>query len=405
MDVNVGLDKMKKNILILVTTKDFLEKFELNNVRILTELGYRVHYAANTTEDMYVFDENRIREMGVEIHHIDIARSPYMVHYNRKAFLQLVEIVKKYDIDAIHCHTPVGGLLGRLLGNYFKEKPLYVVYTAHGFHFYKGAPLINNTIFYMVEKKLANYTDYILTINQEDYENVKKFNLRKNGKYYYIPSVGLNMEWFYPFTEEEVITKREKIQIDKDDFFIVSTGELNLNKNHQVVLQALEKLKKSGKDISRIKFGICGEGLLRKKLQDQIIKAGLEDKVSFYGFTTNVSEIVGCADVFVFPSIREGLGMAALEALSMKIPVIASDNRGTREYMEVGKNGYIYKSNDSDGFAHGIEKIQYMATDEKTAMKNHCRDSVCRFEKSNTEKIMYELYQELSERIEKASTN
>lgn len=396
---------MVKNILILTTTKDFLEKFELNNVHTLLQLGYKVHYAANTKEDMYIFDENKIREMGVEIHHIDIARSPYMIRYNKKAFLQLIDLVKKMDIHAVHCHTPVGGLLGRLLGNYFKDRHLFVIYTAHGFHFYKGAPLLNNTIFYLVEKKLAHYTDYLLTINQEDYDNAGRLRLKKNGKYYYIPSVGLDMERFYPFTREEITAKREIIKIAEDDYLIVSAGELNVNKNHQAILQALDILRKNGRDISKIKVGICGEGILRKALQKQITKLGLENNVFFLGFITNVSEIVGCADVFVFPSIREGLGMAALEALSMGVPVVASDNRGTREYMVAGKNGYIYPVKDNEGYAKGIEKILYMSVEEKTAIKDYCRVSVCKFEKANTEKIMYELYQELSDRIERTYKN
>lgn len=386
---------MNKSILILATTSGFLNQFEMGNVGILEKLGYEIHYASNTYDQHYVFDETKIIERGIQIHHIDIARSPYMVKYNWKAFWQLVEIVKKYHIQVIHCHTPVGGVLGRLVGRYFRREKLRVIYTAHGFHFFKGAPLINNSIYYAVESFLARWTDRLVLINKEDYLNGLKFHLKKDGHVYQIPGVGLDMEKFQPISEQERKKMRESMGLGDDDFFMVSVGELNENKNQEIVLKALMRLRKKNKGLEHIRYGICGDGFFWERLQEDIRKWRLKGTVAMYGYCTHIKEILGCADAVVFPSRREGLGMAALEALAVGIPVIAADNRGTREYMKSGENGYVCQWDDVEGFCNAIETIRHMPLAKKHEMKKKCRQSVERFQKKYADEIMEQVYRGL----------
>ncbi|GFI36194.1 putative glycosyltransferase EpsD [Lachnospiraceae bacterium] len=383
-----------KNILILTTTSDFLEKFEKSDVKILKDMGCHIHYAANTKEEQPLFSEKEVTSMGIRIHDLDIERSPYMLRNNVRALRQIIKIVREHDIDLIHCHTPVGGVLGRLAGRYFRKRGLKVIYTAHGFHFYKGAPLLNNTVFYWVERIMAHYTDILVVINQEDYESGCKFRLRKGGKVYYIPGVGLDLMKYAPMSEDKRSQKRKSLGVKENEFFLVSVGELNENKNHVVVLKMLAGLKRSSSGL-KVKYGICGDGFFRERMERWIRQAGLEEEVCIYGFTRQVPDIVGCADALIFPSKREGLGMAALEALSMGIPVLASDNRGTREYMEDGKNGFVCKYNDVNGFLKGIRKLQVMQTEEREKMSQACRASVERFAKKYSDKIMREVYREL----------
>lgn len=389
-----------KNILILTTTSDFLEKFEVENVQILRDMGCCIHYASNTLKEQALFDEAKLRSMDIRIHTIAIERSPYMFRYNYKALKEIIEIVKANNIDVIHCHTPVGGLLGRLAGRNFKKRGLKIIYTAHGFHFYRGAPILNNTMYYFVEKLMAHFTDVLIVINEEDYKNARKLHLKKGGKVYKIPSVGLDREKFKPMSEEEKKKKRKELGIAEDEFFLVSVGELNENKNHVVVLKMLAKLKMQYGDIN-IKYGICGDGFYRERMERWIVQANLTKEVTIYGFTKQVTDIVGCADAMIFPSKREGLGMAALEALAMGIPVLASDNRGTREYMKDGQNGYVCKYDDVSGFLRGTRKIQRQTLKEKEQMAKRCRDSVERFDKKYSNKIMREIYEELDRRVVK----
>ena len=387
-----------KNILIITTVSGFLNKFEKDNVRILIDMGYTVHYAANMKEQIYLYDESEITSMGVKLHHIDIAKSPYMLRDNIKAYHQIVDLVRQYNIQVIHCHTPVGGLLGRLAGRHLRKENLRVIYTAHGFHFYKGAPLINNTIYYAIEKLMAPYTDIMILINREDYENACKFHLKKGGRVYQIPGVGLDRQKFSPLSYEEIQENRKQLGIKEDDFFIVSVGELNENKNQEIVLKALAFMRDSGKDISHIKYGVCGDGFYHDKLVQWIKDYRLEDTVTMYGYCKEVWKILGSAQVSVFPSKREGLGMAALESLSMGIPVIAADNRGTREYMEHGKNGCVCRYNDAEAFARSIDKMMNMDPERFEKMKLYSRKSTEPFEKSKTNQQMRKIYGTLDER-------
>lgn len=389
--------KDSKNILILTTTSDFLEKFEKGDVQILKEMGYSIHYAANTKEEQPLFSEEEVQAMGIHIHDLDIERSPYMFRNNFRALRQIIKIVETCEIDVIHCHTPVGGVLGRLAGRYFKKRGLKIIYTAHGFHFYKGAPLLNNTVFYLVERWLARYTDFLVVINDEDYKNACKFHLRKGGKVYQIPGVGLDMEFFQPLSEKERKERRQELGLKEDDFFLVSVGELNENKNHVVVLKMLARLKKQQGTL-HIRYGICGDGFFRERMDHWIEQADLTEEVTIYGFTRQVLQILGCADAQIFPSKREGLGMAALEALSIGIPVLASDNRGTREYMKDGVNGYVCPFNDEKGFLRGVRKIQKQTPKEREQMAQACRDSVKRFDKKYSNAIMREVYQDIEKK-------
>jgi len=389
---------MKRNVLILTNVSGFLDKFEKDNVKIMQNMGYTVHYAANMKEQNYEFDETEISKMGIMLHHIDIERSPYFLSHNTKAFSRLVKIVRQNNIKLIHCHTPVGGVLGRLVSIWCREQDIKVIYTAHGFHFYKGAPVRNNTLYYLVEKFFSRATDVLIVINDEDYKSAGKLWLKKGGQVYKIPGVGLDLEKFRPLSETMRRAKRKELNIKDDEFFIVSVGELNQNKNHQVVLQALAKMKREHHRI-KIRYGICGSGFFKDKLPEWIRQLDLEDTVKMYGYQRNVVEIAGYADVSVFPSKREGLGMAALESLAMEVPVIASDNRGTREYMKHKKNGYVCRYDDVEGFIKGIEYVHGLNEKQREAMSVCCRETVCAFDKKYTNEIMERIYRDLEERM------
>ena len=387
---------MGKNVLILTCVRGFLDKFEKENVKILRSMGARIHYASNMQEQHYWFDPKEFEELGITPHHICIQRSPFMVQANRKALKQIIQIIKEENIDILHCHSPVGGMLGRLAGRYCNKKghKLKVLYTAHGFHFYKGAPLVNNTLYQFAERVLAHYTDVLITINEEDYQNSQRLHLKPGGKRYKLPSIGLDTQRFQPLSPEQRSAERKKLGL-QDRFFLVSVGELNENKNHIVVLEALKRMKDSGKDISSIVYGICGDGFLRGQLEEQIKKMGLSDHVTLFGYCVDVRPIEGCADAAIFPSKREGLGMAAIEALAMGVPVIASDNRGTREYMIHKKNGYVCDCEDPETFVDGIEFIQTLDEISQKEIAGFCRKSVEKFGKKYTNDIMTNVYQEV----------
>lgn len=186
-----------KKALILTTTSGFLSQFELNNVRILQEKGYQVHYATNFGVPVYEVKDKTLVNMGVILHHISIEKSPSRIKKNIWAYKELKRIIDREEIDVVHCHNPVGGLLGRLAAHMSKRKP-YVIYTAHGFHFFAGAPKKNWILYYPVEKYLARFTDIIITINHEDYDRASKFKYKKDGHAAIIPGVGVDTTRYTP---------------------------------------------------------------------------------------------------------------------------------------------------------------------------------------------------------------
>ena len=380
----------QERILILTTVSGFLGKFEKENVKLLQGMGWEVHYAANPDNPVYLDGTSGFKKEGIIFHPTAIAKSPFALIKNFRAYRQLKKIIKKENISAIHCHTPVGGLLGRLVGKKFSLK---VIYTAHGFHFYKGASALNNLIYGRTEKWLAKYTDALVVINEEDYEAARSFKLKDGGRVYKIPGVGLDTEKFSPPAPEERIKERAALDVKEDEFLLVSVGELNKNKNHETAVAAAGALIK--KEDLKIKYIICGEGPRRARLEEKIIDMNLAQEILLPGYNNSVRKILCAADAFVFPSVREGLGMAALEALAAGIPVIAADNRGSREYMEDAVNGFICYKNNPKEYSENIKKLMKLSARELSEMKADCRKTASGFSKEKTKEVMKKVYEDI----------
>lgn len=344
-----------KKALIVTTVSGFVPQFEMNNVRILQEMGYEVHYAANYHMPVYG-DNERLKGTGIVEHQVDFVRSPLRVVANWKAYRQLIEIMQKDSYQLVHCHTPMGGVLGRLAAKTSGIKN--VLYTAHGFHFYKGAPWKNWLFFYPVERLLAHITDILITINEEDYRRAKHFHLRnvegRMGRVEKINGVGIDIESYRKFTEVNISKgtdaergpnlfknlgmpeesarekKRRELAIKGEEYVFVSVGELTKRKYHKIILKALALMKEECRQ-KHIRYIICGEGTERKNLENMIQKKGLDDIVTLLGYRKDVKEILAASDCFLFPSRQEGLPVALMEAMAMGLPCICADVRGNRD--------------------------------------------------------------------------
>ena len=363
-------NKVKKS-LIITTVGGFVSRFEMDNVHIMQKLGYEVHYAANFNNTVYEFDKNELINNGIVLHHVDIDKNPYNIVSLYKNYKEILEIAKTEKINLIHCHTPVGGVLGRLVGRKIDCK---VIYTAHGFHFYKGAPMKNWMFYYPVEKILARYTDCLITINEADYKQSQKMKAKHTVR---IPGIGIDLDRFKP---------GRKYERTGDIFRVVSVGELNQNKNHQVVIKAINLLNDKN-----IQYDIYGKGDGKERLEKMIAEYHMNDQVHLRGYVNDTRSVLYNADCFVFPSIREGLGMAALEAMACGVPLIAADNRGTREYARHGENAYVCEPNDEESFAYYIKKIKENPETAEELLANALK-TVQWFSKEHTDKIMEQVY-------------
>ncbi|MFQ9190393.1 MAG: glycosyltransferase family 4 protein [Agathobacter rectalis] len=364
---------MKKS-LIITTIGGFVSRFEMDDVHIMQQLGFEVHYASNFENRIYEFDKKEYIDNGIRLHQVEIDKNPYNIVALNRSLKDIIRIIKEEKIELIHCHTPVGGVLGRLAG---KKTGCKVIYTAHGFHFYTGAPVKNWLIYYPVEKVLAKYTDCLIAINQADFEMAKKMHVKDYAR---IPGVGIDLRKFTP---------REGYKRDDNCFRIVSVGELNRNKNHRVVIKAIKQLNDKN-----IQYYIYGKGKAKAELENMITENQLENQVHLCGYVNDTREVLKDADCFVFPSVREGLGMAALEAMACGVPLIVGDNRGTREYVNHGDNAFACDPDDTDSFAYYIKKIKDNP-DLTEIMVEKGIKKVQWFSKERTNLIMNQVYREI----------
>jgi glycosyltransferase involved in cell wall biosynthesis len=353
-------------------------------------MGVEIHYASNFKNPIYTFDKQKLIDNGIVLHQVDIEKNPASTK-NFKAIKQIKNIIDDEQIDAVSCHNPMGGVAGRIAARISKRKP-YVIYTAHGFHFYKGAPTINWMLYYTAEKFLARWTDELITINDEDYRRACKFHLKKNGRVDKIHGVGVDDERFVPIPNARE-TMRAELGVEDDAFVMVTAAELRDNKNHIVVLKAIRNLiNEMDMTDKKIYYLLCGKGPNRVELEDLAKEYGIDDIVKFLGFRTDMHRILQAADCFIFPSIREGLGIAAVEALLCGVPLVVADNRGTKEYALDGVNSFVCASDSDEEFEAAIRK---MISDkkQKQIMADCCRESASIFTVREVEKTMKRVYE------------
>jgi glycosyltransferase involved in cell wall biosynthesis len=336
--------EMKKVLFVATVVKAHIMVFHIPFLKWFKENGYETYVCAKN--DYENKDECNIPYCD-NYFDLPFERSPIKKN-NFKTYKQLKQIIDSNEFDIIHCHTPMGGVLARLAAHNSRSNNATVIYTAHGFHFYKGAPIANWLLYYPVERWLSRYTDVLITINKEDYSRAQNFKAKSIK---YVPGVGIDTHKFNEFNVNKV-SKRNEIGIPKDSTIVLSVGELNKNKNHEIVIRAIAKLGNPN-----IYYVICGEGPLANYLRDLAKELEIANQVKLLGFRSDIAEISKISDVFAFPSFREGLSLSLMEAMSSGLPVICSNIRGNSDLVVEDKGGYLVKPDDLQGFINAIQKV------------------------------------------------
>ena len=333
-------------ILYVTTISLTMNSFFKPHIEMLVSEGHQVDLACN---DQNLPLDALYGRLGCRFYRVDFSRSPLSPD-NFRAYGQLKKVIENGDYDIVHCHTPNAAMITRLVCRKFRRKQgLKVFYTAHGFHFYKGAPRLNWMVYYPIEKFCSRFTDKLITINQEDY------NLAKNkfhaGEVHYVPGVGVDLTRFENIQVDRT-AKRREIGVPEDAFLLFSVGELNENKNHQIIIKALAKVNRPD-----VHYAIAGRGDKHDELLKLADELGVSEQVHLLGYRKDIPELNYAADVFCFPSHREGLGLAAIEAMACGLPLITSNIHGINDYSEDGVTGYKCRPDDEEGFAAAICKL------------------------------------------------
>lgn len=374
-----------KKILVTATVPSMIGLFNMNNIHILQQLEYEVHVACNWN-DTSIWTNKKTNELkqilinkSVKIYQISFSRNPLNLSDHLNSYSQLLDITKEHKYKFIHCHTPIAGAISRMVCKKTKTK---CIYTAHGFHFYKGASLKKWILFYPVEKLLSKYTDILITINKEDYERAKrKF---KSRCIKYVPGIGVNHKLIKEVHVDKELLK-EKLQIPKKNSVILSIGELSKRKNHSIVIKAL-------RNFPNITYLICGQGVMNEKL----IKVAKKNNVDLrlLGFRDDIIDILKISDIFVFPSLQEGLPVALMEAMCCGIPCVVSNIRGNIDLISNLTDGLIVKKNSIIEYSKAIQFVLENSNDFDMNSIKHI-DTVNKISCDEINKIMNDIYKSI----------
>ena len=333
-----------KKVLLVATVQSHIAQFHRPLAEVLHNHGYEVHVAARNN----LVEKNGLQiKFADKVYDIPFARSPKSKD-NILAYKCLKKIIDMEFYDVVHCNTPMGSIVTRLAAIKARKKGTKVFYTAHGFHFYKGAPWKNWVMYYPIEKFFARLTDVLITITHEDYNLVlKKFHCQVE----HMHGVGVNEERYFPIGKAEKITCRKQMGYKDNQKIILCVGELNVNKNQPMAIRMMHKIIKFYPDTILL---LAGNGPRRQFLENLIIQEGLENNVKMLGYVTNLQDYQHIIDVQVCCSKREGLPLNVVESMLSGNAVVATLNRGHRELIHDGENGYIVSQNDSEAMADRV---------------------------------------------------
>lgn len=303
-------------MLVVCTTDSMIWNFLVPHIKLFESNNIDVECACSRT-GRYFDDIESLHHF--RLHEIDFCRSPYAVIKNYKAYKQLSSLVRKNSYDMIFCHEPVGGIMGRIVGHKCHK---FVIYMAHGFHFYKGAPFINKVLYYNIEKFFSRYTDFLITINKEDYFSACRLHAKK---VFFFHGIGVDTSLFKRDKQDKI---REELGLPSSSVILLSIGELISRKNHEVVIRALRYTNEN------IHFCIAGDGLLKDRLIQLAQELGVSARLHLLGYRRDVNALCNSADIFILPSKQEGLSVALLEAMACAKPVIVSGIRGNVDLID-----------------------------------------------------------------------
>lgn len=373
-------------ILFVATVRSHIGQFHMPFIKELKKLGFTVDAA---------FKDNSDIKPGLDLSAIDnvyevpFSRSPYSAD-NLKAYKILKDIINSGNYDAIHCHTPMGGVVTRLAAKSARKKGTKILYTAHGFHFYKGSSKKNWLLYYPVEKYLSKYTDALITINSEDYK-IAKEKLNKAGGVFYVPGVGVELDKFSVISSARKEELRKLNGYSVNDFLMIYPADFSFRKNQKMIFDALVTVIKKHKNIRLLLPGATDGA---EECKEYCKSVGISDYVDFLGYRRDIFDLDGMCDLSLSSSRQEGLPINLIEAMALGNPIVATDVRGNNDLVEDGVTGYLVPLNDSELMA---EKINYLIENPQLCRDfgNKALESILKFSVENVNNELIAIYRKL----------
>lgn len=367
------------NILYIATSDIHLRTFHVPYLEWLVHKGHTV--------DLAFEDRGGISfDMAREVYRIGFPRSLNPARL-RRAYADLKRVIDHGDYDLLHCHTPIPSALARLAARNWRRRDGKLLYTSHGFHFYERGPFRNWLAFYPAELLLSHLTDCIVTINAEDLAYTK--NPLWGAPSQRIPGIGIQPRGFAPASTGERLALRQELGFDADDFILLYIAEFIPRKNHRFIIDVVQELRAAVPDL---KVVFLGRGALMQECEAIANSLGVQDTVLFKGFRDDVAKFARIADVGISASRHEGLGIALLEQMMCAVPIVASEDRGHREFVENGETGFLFKQNDRQEFADHVMRL-FRDASLREAMGRKAHAKAQEFTLSNSMQEMAKIYE------------
>lgn len=348
---------------LLITSTDLMMvQFLVPHVINLSSKEFDIDIACSEVGGRFAEVVDKLSKYVGHIYKVSLQRSPLSID-NATGYKELIKIINGGTYDYIWTNEPVMSVTTRLAARKARKRGTKLVYMAHGFHFFKGAPTLNWLIYYPIERIMAHHADMICTVNTEDYTRAQQFNVKRVS---YIHGIGINTARL----SHNGITHsiRQELNLPDNASIILSIGELNKNKNQSTIIKALSGLKNSN-----IHYVLCGKGSEENNLKLLANVLGISSQVHFLGYRKDVVDICAQADIYVMPSYREGLPVSSLEAMYCGLPLVTSNIRGLTDVNKENINGLQCAPNDYNGFANAIQKlIKDSDLRRKMGDKNRC---------------------------------
>ena len=374
--------KKKKVLFVATVVKTHMMQFHLPYLKMFQDMGWETAVASkNDYED----PADCWIPYCDTYYDIPFERMPWKPK-NLRSYRMLKKIIDEGEFDIIHCHTPVGAMIARLAAMAARKKGTKVIYTAHGFHFFTGAPLLNWLLFYPAEWLLAPVTDVLITINREDYARAKKRMHARRIEY--VPGVGIDTRRFRERSTDRA-AKRRELGFRDEDFLLLTVAEMTKNKNHITHLRALALLKDLP-EFENMHYLIVGRGEEWASLEQSAKELGIESHVHFLGYRTDAPDMYRCSDLFLFMPFREGLSVALMEAMGSGMPIICTEIRGNTDLVDNGQSG-MFAENNPEAVADAILQL-YRDPQKRTAYGSAAAEKVRLFDSENVHAQVKDIY-------------
>ncbi len=334
-----------KKILFVATVYHHLASFHKPFMKMFHDRGFEVHAIGSNSMGR----KDELTAMGIICHDMEFYRIP-LSSKNIRALKTLDDLFRHEYFELIHVHTPTAAFFTRYIAS--KHKQGKIIYTAHGFHFYRGAPLKNWLLYYYAEKLAVRWTDGLIVMNKEDYQLGKKLGYKEKENLFKVHGVGVDLTEFRWDDSKNDSNIRKELGL-KDDTLIVScVAELSARKNQLFLLENWQSVVEKCPNTHLI---LVGTGRSEREIKEYIEKQTIQN-VHLIGFRRDINQIISSSDIVTLVSKHEGLPKCLMEAMACGKIVVTTNVRGSRDLVEHESTGMVV------GLDDGASLVQSFVT-------------------------------------------